>query len=289
MNRFLGHLLAASIMSMSAGAGILHSQTSAVYPLQVGNRWDYTFLAREGTWESSVVYDTLMPNGHIYAGIHDATISAYMYERQSGSKVYLYDQWRGTESLRYDFALSPGDTVLSQIGGPGDTLDIVLVYDSMASLFGRSLRQWGFWVRVRNIPDLAELRVITDSLGLTHLGEAMGDFDLRGAVLNGVTYGIIADMVERNGPVPLNPKLEQNYPNPFNPSTVISYALPSRQNVRLSVYDILGREVLRLVDESQEAGYKSVSFNASNLPSGIYTYRLTAGTFTQVKKMLYLK
>ncbi|HUN66348.1 MAG TPA: LamG-like jellyroll fold domain-containing protein [Bacteroidota bacterium] len=83
--------------------------------------------------------------------------------------------------------------------------------------------------------------------------------------------------------------LNQNYPNPFNPSTVISYALPTASHVRLVAYNMLGQEVMVLVDQMQEAGYKSVSVNAADLSTGVYTYRLTAGTYTQVKKMLLVK
>ncbi|MGA2623319.1 MAG: T9SS type A sorting domain-containing protein [Bacteroidota bacterium] len=91
--------------------------------------------------------------------------------------------------------------------------------------------------------------------------------------------------------------LRQNYPNPFNPTTVINYELPKAVYVHLTVYDMLGRRVTTLVNGAQEAGYKSVEFGAANLPSGIYTYRLTArptdggqaGTFVSVKKMLMIK
>jgi hypothetical protein len=89
--------------------------------------------------------------------------------------------------------------------------------------------------------------------------------------------------------LPANFSLEQNYPNPFNPATTIHYALPTTAYVRLSVYNMLGQEMLRLVDGIQDAGYKTVNVNAYTLPSGVYCYRLDAGTFTQVKKMLLLK
>jgi predicted lipoprotein with Yx(FWY)xxD motif len=95
------------------------------------------------------------------------------------------------------------------------------------------------------------------------------------------------DMAELG--VPAEYTLNQNYPNPFNPNTRIEYALPTTGHVTLSVFNILGQEVVMLVDEEENAGYKSVAFDASNLPSGIYTYRLTSGTFTQVKKMILLR
>ena len=89
--------------------------------------------------------------------------------------------------------------------------------------------------------------------------------------------------------IPKTYALYQNYPNPFNPTTVIRYDLPASSNVRLMVYDMLGREVATLVDQTQQAGSKSAVFNAVNLPSGIYFYRLRAGTFTETRKLLLLR
>jgi Secretion system C-terminal sorting domain len=84
-------------------------------------------------------------------------------------------------------------------------------------------------------------------------------------------------------------KLEQNYPNPFNPTTTIQYQLPQDARVTLKVYDVLGSEVTTLINEEQEAGYKEVQFNGSSIASGMYIYRLTAGSFSIIKKMMLVK
>jgi hypothetical protein len=91
------------------------------------------------------------------------------------------------------------------------------------------------------------------------------------------------------GKVPEEYSLGQNYPNPFNPSTLIEYALPTDAYVTLKVYDVLGREVVILVQGYQTAGYRTVVLNGEKMPSGLYVYRLTAGTFNEVRRMLLMK
>jgi hypothetical protein len=89
--------------------------------------------------------------------------------------------------------------------------------------------------------------------------------------------------------IPEQYSLEQNYPNPFNPSTTIRYNIPSGEMVKLIIYDVLGNEVSVLVNEYRDAGQYEVSFNASNLASGVYYYSIKTGSFNQVKKMMLLK
>jgi len=89
--------------------------------------------------------------------------------------------------------------------------------------------------------------------------------------------------------IPQTYVLNQNYPNPFNPSTVISYQIASVGRVSLKVYDILGREVATLFNGVKAAGNYTATFNATKLPSGVYFYRLQAGTYSNTKKLLLLK
>ena len=84
-------------------------------------------------------------------------------------------------------------------------------------------------------------------------------------------------------------ELEWNYPNPFNPSTKIKYSVPQSSNVLLKIYDVLGKEVATLIDEEKPAGNYEVEFNASNLSSGTYFYRLRSGNFVEMKKMVLMK
>ncbi len=92
---------------------------------------------------------------------------------------------------------------------------------------------------------------------------------------------------ENNTPVNFN--LDQNFPNPFNPTTVISYSIPAGGQTVLTVYDMLGRDVRRLVDEHQNAGNYSVTFDGSRLTSGVYFYRLQSGSFSRTRKLMLMK
>jgi hypothetical protein len=91
------------------------------------------------------------------------------------------------------------------------------------------------------------------------------------------------------GDMPLRPGLDQNYPNPFNPSTVIGYQVSTASHVNIRVFDALGREVGTLVDEDRQPGSYSVSYNAGRLASGLYMYRISAGSYVDTKRMLVVK
>lgn len=94
---------------------------------------------------------------------------------------------------------------------------------------------------------------------------------------------------EQNSQQPKQYALNQNYPNPFNPSTTISYSIPNDGFVSLRIYNVLGQEIKSLVNQFQKSGNYKLMFDASNLPSGVYFYKIEANNFTQVKKMMLLK
>ncbi len=142
-------------------------------------------------------------------------------------------------------------------------------------------------------------------IGMWHNGSDQSTDILKGFAikrLNSALFdgGVIyVDDIQLNGKVtgirslaagiPASFRLLQNYPNPFNPTTVIGYEVRSPGLVVLKVYDVLGREVATLVNERQDAGYHGVTFNAPNLPSGVYFYRIIAGSYSSAKKMVMMK
>ncbi len=136
------------------------------------------------------------------------------------------------------------------------------------------------WVREQTFitNNLKSISLISDDKGW-----AVG---ANGMVLRKGTFTGIEQI---NSNIPTKFKLEQNYPNPFNPSTNINFSIPKPGNVKLSVFDVLGREVETLVNEQLSAGTYKVDFNASHLPSGLYFYRLSAGSFTETRRMVLVK
>jgi hypothetical protein len=130
----------------------------------------------------------------------------------------------------------------------------------------------------------AKFESITGILGFTNNNYKLcprGDYDIVGP------SGVLTD----NNIIPSKFRLDQNYPNPFNPSTIIRYSVKTSSLVTLKVYSILGKEVAVLLNEDKQPGEYEIDFSAGkfNLASGVYFYRMTAGSFTSIKKMVLLK
>jgi hypothetical protein len=99
----------------------------------------------------------------------------------------------------------------------------------------------------------------------------------------------VVDVDDNIENIPTAYALDQNYPNPFNPNTKISFSIPVEGFVALDVYNSIGQKVATLVNENKTAGNYEVNFNAANLSSGVYFYKLTSGNFVNVKKMILMK
>ncbi len=142
-----------------------------------------------------------------------------------------------------------------------------------------------FWV-TGDVPDTAYIvfQITNTTSGFPHAGSSF--------IIDDLSWGTATDVSDEKQ-TPTEFSLAQNYPNPFNPSTKIRYSIPNvgsglAQTV-LKVYDILGNEVATIVNEEKPAGVYEVEFDASQLSSGIYFYRLTSGSFVETKKMTVLK
>ena len=151
-------------------------------------------------------------------------------------------------------------------------------------------------LRVHRITETSSFGVTTTTESFEFITEtgmnATITLDASGQVA-AASYSVVGDegtdVEQADAEMPDGFRLAQNYPNPFNPQTTIRYDVPEATPVRLAVYDMLGREVDVLVDRHHTAGTYEAVFEASRLPSGVYVYRLDAGSFTQTRRMLLLK
>ncbi len=145
-------------------------------------------------------------------------------------------------------------------------------------------------LKVSNVPGTMHRVTVTDNSNPPFIGNSNDIIvQISGS---GIASGKIVDdefEIEYVEEIPENFSLMQNYPNPFNPITYINYQLPEAAMVSLVVYDVLGSEVANLVNGVKSAGYYQVMFDGSNLPSGVYFYRLQAGTFSETKKLILMK
>jgi hypothetical protein len=275
----------------------VHSPVSfgqaSIYPLHIGDRWEYRDFGLLGV---RIPKDTLMPNGQRYFVLE--TYSGYLnysrFHRTNGDQVYMYYPATNSDELWFDFTRSHYDTIAVYQHGI-DTTTIVFYGQSIVNLFGANRRQWYFGIDyLRRMIDDEESIRITEGIGVTAFERAWEWPQITGAVVNGIQYGTITGINSMQPHTSF--QLNQNYPNPFNPATMITYTLSSQerdgvrpQHVTLRVFDLLGREVATLVNEKRAPGTYSVEWDGSSQPSGIYFYRLTAGSSSKTLKAILIK
>jgi hypothetical protein len=279
------------------------------YPLQVGNRWDYFFSHTEhpiiGPYKYDsvsiqIVKDTICSNGKRYFVMNRkdlANRNIIRYDPDSNS-FYYNDQLCDTNEYQF-FKLN--SKILDRYETCGNIVTIDLSY--ITDVFGYNIISKKFYLDAL----VAHSVWLSDKFGIIKEyfdGEPPGTtydtYELIGCIIDGKKYGRLLN-VQDISEIPKKSNLLQNYPNPFNPNTTISYQISSETNnnythpkrnnnyVKLIIYDILGREVAKLVDEYKPAGNYKAEWNARNYPSGIYLYELITNGLIQTKKMILTK
>jgi hypothetical protein len=223
---------------------------------------------------------------------------------------------------------SPGGLAVSNVGTRGDSITFVLgvpvtaVIDSFTALYVRPDSILVSWVARAQYRSLRLELEVSDSTPAGYLPVAGSSMNGGGTTSSSLRYSFVDRLnpgkryyrirevdsssavrysskvavvnfptaaVAEAGPLPDRFAVLQNYPNPFNPKTVVSYQLSVVSEVRLEVYDILGREVATLVNEKKPAGRYQVTFDGTRVSSGVYFYRLTAGRYVESRRMLLIK
>jgi len=292
----------------------LYSQidTSDYFPLQNGNRWEYSGMQSFSSDLAKVTVaikgDTLLNNGKMYKiiqrNIYSDSVSIgatyYYYFRKDSNKIYKYggdsQSCDSIEYIYYNFGKTDSSiwpicpTYYANYRGVHSSK---MLFISLANTTTEVLTFDYVNVSSKDTVWAPMSSPTTESVakGIGIIAEMDWDFaflQLYGMVINGKTYGHISSIADMNN-FTRSYSLYQNYPNPFNPITIIKYSIPLSGLVSIKVFDILGREIKTLVNSYKTAGPHEIMFNGDEMNSGVYIYRLKAGTFLETKKMILLK
>ncbi|MBI1938037.1 MAG: T9SS type A sorting domain-containing protein [Ignavibacteriales bacterium] len=291
-----------------------YSQKRDYNPLQVGNVWQYrggesnSFLTTRIVQDSvingkkyfkKISYQNYLPTTNFVSWERNDTVSGVSFmldfEDVNNNGDFLEElpldslenpYWSRYLTYKYSFAQPNPFSFF-----PGQKT--VLVKDTS-------------WVKLEGDTVISRYFEILELFWGEHIIEKFGVFDFNlespssyctGAIINGKKYGTIVSVEDEeiNHSIPSDFFLENNFPNPFNPTTTINFKIPNKLNgnqyyhVKLIVSDPLGRKIITLVDEKKAGGNYSVTFNAQELSSGVYFYKITANNYSEVKKMILLK
>lgn len=265
---------------------------SVVYPLQTGTRWQFSYPPF-GDYipyaPMNIIKDSTMGNGKIYSAILYNDSSYIEYQRENSDSVFEYDIYKEQESLLFRFNAQEKDTV-SSIANGNDTTDVILIDTTIYQLFGRSRRIFRFLIDVRHYIDDERYITVADSFGVIGISISFGYYcNIQGAIINGQKYGTITTVFSSNSFAPNQFALFQNFPNPFNPVTKLRFELATSGHVELEIYNALGQKMITLCNRNLDVGEHTLTFDATNYPSGIYYYRLQSSNSFQIKKMILQK
>jgi hypothetical protein len=250
----------------------------------------------------------------VYGGLHRITSSATFLAYREGIIAEDQANYGGTHlnKIKNTFALRGiGDPTLPLISGPSRLSVGQQGTWTVSTDWGTGSYSYAWYFRSSDTGGQWSGPVSASSSYSTRMYDYDGYLDVRADVTSGALHSSATKHVtcaDCSGG-PLGPQvaqdstlsdtfsanttggvtIEQNYPNPFNPTTQIRFTLLKPLHVRLMVYDMLGREVARLADQQMSEGFHSVTWNAGGMASGVYIYRLSAGNFVQVKRMILMK
>jgi Secretion system C-terminal sorting domain len=267
-------------------------------PLHVGDLWQ--FVNNSGNYsEKEIVKDTIVLNKKYYKKFEYMFIyDPYSWERNDTSNQSTYcldiqdldEDGDSLDEVLLDSLDVPNYTEYTSYRYTWKPWDpdpkIALVLDSTwIIVFGDTVL-----ARIVEYIPPFQAELVADKYGVVEIyPEGSPPLLLTGMIINGVTYGIIVNVDKSQESFPSKFKLFNNYPNPFNPITNIKFRTSNFGFVSLKIYDVLGNEIKTLVNEEKPAGEYQVTFDGSNLASGIYVYQIKTNGKINSKKMILLK
>ena len=262
------------------------------YPMNVGD-WrvfKFTYFDDPPLFEDTIfVFDTLLIEDNLYFTVGKDSLTPAKYHIDSLGNVYQLDS--NGKTIVYPFGLFENDSFMTVDTVSGFTTLITVEERNVECGTGAGSFQNCIILYIDILEWIDEELLLTfaPDVGIVQRFNIWFNLSLYSAKIGTMYYGDIVSIRDDAFGILPSYLLGQNHPNPFNPRTTIEYSLPQSGNVSLLIYDLLGKEVERLVNKHQGSGYHSVTWDASEVPSGIYFYRLQAGDFVQTRKMVLLK
>jgi hypothetical protein len=286
---FLTVVLVASLQTLSV------AQTpDSFFPTHVGNLWQYHGAV--SLWQDwSILQDSIASDGYRYLYVRFSRTGEqyWWYRLDSVFSVYRFPPtWDDT---LYRLASDFSDVWLRSSGPTFPYYS--WVYDTLHSVvFGRAvtikvIRSGPFHPDSGGNSFYFTEQHLASGFGVIYHWEEPGNVAfLSGCIVAGDTFGTIVSVRSNEGlPIPAHATLHQNYPNPFNPSTTIEYEVAKRGMVRLSVFDLVGRQVVLLAEGIHEQGSYRVRFDGSGLASGVYLYRIETQVSAHTRRMVLVR
>ncbi|MBU0561491.1 MAG: T9SS type A sorting domain-containing protein [Bacteroidota bacterium] len=259
---------------------------SSYFPMSIGNEWEYY---SDFEPHSEIIVDTLRMNGVLYYGFTRLADPVF-WQREYEDKVYYLDLSDSTEFLLFDFTIDIGDSIELPSGyecSYGRKIFLVSKSDTIITPSGIFYNCYHFEHKI-NCNDAG----ILDTWFAKGIGKVkyIADYFVGTQEFPLNSYSIVTSVGENVvNKIDTSYKLFQNYPNPFNPTTTIEYTIAEPADVKITIYDLLGRKVNTFLNNNQNAGNYKIIYNAGNLPSGIYYYQIKCGDYTETKSMILLK
>jgi len=283
---------------------ILFSQS--YLPLEPGNKWFFKHGECVGDpvfsecipsiLVSNIIVDSTTPNDYVYYKVHGIYMGFFEWFRSDTNWIYVYSL---EDSLDLPIFNLHANVDEPYIYGKEEYQKTTLRRRDTLSIFNDTVEVLEFVLETGL--DVTNEFTLSRKYGfIKHVNIGYGGWsysNLIGCIINGTVYGDTSTVGINDEEEVLNEfVLNQNYPNPFNPNTKISYSLPQPGTVQLTIYNLLGSEIMNLVNEYQQAGTYEIEFDASSpalggqaLPSGVYIYTLRVIDFTASNKMIVLK
>lgn len=285
------NLLLVFLLCLSFTAGInkifaWDPEAAKFFPLAVGNQWSYHYVTKAPS--GSLNCYPVDQYNFIISISGDTVINGRRYYKFSNGDKLRIDSTSMNVYKLLGVNECKVDSLLARKNSQYGSCELAgIVSDTNMTMFAGENR------RSFNITGIGYFRRLMYGIGVYYYGGCeLGyghDKQLNGCIINGIQYGNMLGVTQTGNEIPSQFSLSQNYPNPFNPTTNIKFDIPRTGFVKITVFDILGKEIQTLVNEQLSSGSYNYDFDASHLPSGVYYYKLESNEFMQTKKMVLIK